>query len=251
MLPVSFLTTPLAHRGLHDRSVGIIENSPAAIAAAMTHGYGIEIDVQRAADGVPMVFHDDHLDRLTDASGFVRDVTALELSQIPLKGSNDVIPTLDAVLEHVNGAVPLLIEIKDQDGQMGADTGDLHMSIATRLRDYTGPVAVMSFNPNHIIPLATDFPDLPRGLVCDLFEARNWPNIPAETRSELATLSGAAAHHFISHGKDGLDRDQVKELRGSGLPILTWTIRTPTEEATVRQFADNITFEGYLAPRPA
>lgn len=60
-----FLRLPIAHRGLHDRSNGIVENSPSAFGAAMDAGYGIELDLQLSGDGQAMVFHDETLDRLT------------------------------------------------------------------------------------------------------------------------------------------------------------------------------------------
>src|SRR5690554_5748577 len=56
-----------AHRGLHGQ--GRVENSPAAFAAAIEAGLGIECDVQGTADGGVAVFHDWDLDRLTDESG--------------------------------------------------------------------------------------------------------------------------------------------------------------------------------------
>ena len=56
-LPAAFLAAPLAHRGLHDRAAGVVENSRAAFAAAIAAGYGIEMDIQRSArrrgDGLP------------------------------------------------------------------------------------------------------------------------------------------------------------------------------------------------------
>ena len=71
-LDPAFLTIPLAHRGLHDRAAGVIENSRAAITAAVEAGYGVEIDLQLSADGEAMVFHDDELLRLTPVRGPVR-----------------------------------------------------------------------------------------------------------------------------------------------------------------------------------
>ena len=65
-LPDSFLRLPITHRALHHRAAGRIENSPQAIRAAVAAGYGIEVDLQLSADGVPMVFHDEVLDRLTE-----------------------------------------------------------------------------------------------------------------------------------------------------------------------------------------
>ena len=118
-LPPAFLRLPIAHRALHDRAQGRPENSRAAIRAAIAAGYGIEIDLQASADGVAMVFHDDDLGRLTGATGPVRARTAAELGAIRLTDAEDGIPTLAEVLEIVAGRVPLLIEIKDQSGEMG------------------------------------------------------------------------------------------------------------------------------------
>ena len=50
---------PIAHRGLHDRSRGIIENSRSAFEAAVAQGYGIECDVQLSSDGVYVQVWDD------------------------------------------------------------------------------------------------------------------------------------------------------------------------------------------------
>ncbi|NVK07361.1 MAG: phosphodiesterase, partial [Marivivens sp.] len=97
MLPADFLTRPIAHRALHDKAAGRVENSPSAIQAAIDKGYGIEIDLQLSKDGVPMVFHDYALNRLTNQTGAVAQRTAAELSQITLTGGNDTIPTLAEV----------------------------------------------------------------------------------------------------------------------------------------------------------
>ena len=64
-----FFDRPIAHRGLHDRNKGVIENSRSAFAAAIERGYAIECDVQLSSDGVPFIFHDDDFDRLTEAPG--------------------------------------------------------------------------------------------------------------------------------------------------------------------------------------
>ena len=96
-LPPAFLDTPFAHRGFHDRSAGRVENSRSAFEAAIEAGFGIELDVQLSRDGVPVVFHDLTLDRLTAFSGPVRERSAQELSGIPLAGGEDTIERLDVV----------------------------------------------------------------------------------------------------------------------------------------------------------
>ena len=153
-LPESFLKAPLAHRAYHDRSARRPENSRAAVRAAVAAGYGIEIDLQLSSDGQAMVFHDYDLKRLTGHGGRVRARTAAELGAIRLLDAEDGIPTLAEVLAIVGGRVPLLIEIKDQDGAMGPGVGPLEKATARALQDYRGDIALMSFNPHSVAALA-------------------------------------------------------------------------------------------------
>ena len=137
--------------------------------AAVAAGYGIEIDIQPSADGVPMVFHDYALERLTAETGPVRGRSAAELAGIPLIGCDEGIPTLAEVLALVAGQVPLLIEIKDQDGANGPNVGPLEAAVAGVLERYAGPLAVMSFNPHAVAAMARCAPDLPRGLTTSAY----------------------------------------------------------------------------------
>jgi glycerophosphoryl diester phosphodiesterase len=145
--------------------------------------------------------------------------------------------------------VPLLIEIKDQDGAMGPDVGPLEEALARGLEGYTGPVAVMSFNPHSIAKMAELAPDLPRGLTTAGFSAEHWPHLPAARRGELAGIPDfeRVGASFISHDARDLDNPRVAELKAAGVPILCWTIRSPEEEAEARKLAANITFETYEA----
>ncbi|MBL6845941.1 MAG: phosphodiesterase, partial [Planktomarina sp.] len=146
-LPLSFLTRPIAHRGLHDVQNERPENSSAAIAAAISGGYGIEIDVQLSKDGDAMVFHDYHLNRVTSQNGAIAQKNSEWLSKVTLSGGTDTIATLNQTLAQISGKVPLLIEIKDQDGNLGSNVGQLELKVAQALKTYVGDVAVMSFNP--------------------------------------------------------------------------------------------------------
>lgn len=249
MLPAAFLDRPIAHRALHDAAQGRPENSRAALRAAIAGGYGIEIDVQPSADGVPMVFHDEDLDRLTDATGPVNARSAAALGQIRLRGSDEGIPTLAEVLEIVGGRVPLLIEIKDQDGQMGDGIGPLEAATARVLAGYAGPVAVMSFNPHSVAAMARLAPEIPRGLTTSAWDPADWAPVAPEVCDRLRDIpdydrTGAS---FISHEATDLDRPRVAELARAGAAILCWTIRSPRAEAEARRIAQNVTFEGYPA----
>lgn len=251
-LPEAFLRLPITHRALHDRAQGRIENSPAAIRAAVAAGYGIEVDLQLSGDGVAMVFHDETLDRLTDEQGPVNARTAEELGRICLKGSTDTIPTLVQVLTLIDGRVPLLIEIKDQTLTMGETDGRLESATAEALRDYRGDVALMSFNPHSVAHMARLAPHLPRGITTSAYDPEDWTPLPAETCDRLRKIPDydATLSSFISHEAPDLSRARVAELKGQGATILCWTIRSAEAEAQARRVADNVTFEGYLSPLP-
>lgn len=248
-LPSSLLRAPVAHRALHGAAGP--ENSRAAIRAAIAHGYGIEIDLQLSADETAMAFHDYDLARLTGTSGTVQTLAADALAARTLLGSDEGIPTLDEVLEIVKGQVPLLIEIKDQDGAMGPGVGPLEVATAEALKGYAGDVALMSFNPHSVAKLAELVPHLPRGLVTSAYDPDVWP-LPAKTCAHLRQIPDIARAQasFISHEAADLDRPRVAELKAQGIDILCWTIRSPEAEAEARRVAQNVTFEGYLSPIP-
>jgi glycerophosphoryl diester phosphodiesterase len=237
----------LAHRGLH--SEGVPENSLPAFEAALAKGYGIELDVQLSADGVAMVFHDDGLGRMTELVGPVRALTAAELGETPLRGGGRAtIPTLTDALALIGGKVPVLIEIKDQDGALGDAVEALEEAVADVLWDYNGPVAVMSFNPHSVALMAELSPQVSRGLVTCAYLPDDWEHVPETRRAELRAMPDIArvGAAFLSHDMRDLDNPKVADLKAAGLPILCWTIRSAEEEAKARQSARAITFEGYL-----
>lgn len=247
-LPRGFVDLPLAHRALHDVAQGRPENSRAAIRAAIEAGYGIEIDVQLSADGAAMVFHDYALDRLTHDSGAVRLRSAADLKAVPLRGGDEGIPDLPEVLQLVAGQVPLLIELKDQDGAMGTNLGPLEQATAAALKRYAGPVAVMSFNPNSVAMMRDLLPDVPRGIVTSAYRYDEWP-LSKATCDHLREIPDydRTGSCFISHEVDDLDRRRVAEIKAQGAMICCWTVRSFEVEQQARQIADNITFEGYNA----
>lgn len=245
-----FLRLPIAHRGLHGPEVP--ENSMAAIQAAIDAGYGIEVDIQQAAGGEAVVFHDYDLQRLAGIEGFVADTSLEELQKLRLLHTAEAMPTLAEVLRLVAGRVPLLLEIKDQDGRLGPNVGDLQDRVALGLKGYAGPVAVMSFNPQAVAAFTRAAPDIPAGLISCGFDEDEWPMLDEETRARLATIpdfekSGAS---FVAHDVADLANPALAALKNGGVPVLAWTVRTPQQEALARATAANITFEGYEAPLP-
>lgn len=252
-LPHAFFRAPLAHRALHDRSKGCIENSLCAVRAAVAAGYGIEIDLQLSWDGVAMVFHDDQLDRLAEATGPLADRTAAELGAIRLQGSTDTIPTFAQVLAAVAGRVPLLVELKDQTHRKAETDGRLEAAVARDLAAYIGPVALMSYNPFAVENLRHLCPTIPRGITTSSYGPQDAMGLSEARAEELRQIPDydRTRSSFISHEATDLDRPRVAELKAQGAAVLCWTIRSPQAEALARMVAQNVTFEGYLAAFPS
>lgn len=252
-LPAAFLAAPIAHRAFHDVAAGRPENSRAAVRAAIAAGYAIEIDLQLSRDGVAMVFHDETLERLTRRQGWLRDLTAAELGEIPLTGGDEGIPTFAEILSLVAGRVPVLVELKDQTLRMEDTDGKLEAATVAALQVYTGPVALMSFNPHCIGHLARLAPHIARGITTSAYDPEDWAPLPRETCDRLRPIPDytSVGASFISHEAADLSRPRVAELAAQGAAILCWTIKSPAAEAAARRIAQNVTFEGYAALIPA
>jgi glycerophosphoryl diester phosphodiesterase len=244
MAELFWLKRPFAHRGLHDASKGIIENSEAAVRAAMGKGLAVEVDLQCAAGHMPIVFHDATLERLTAETGPVAARTPEALSHIPLRNSADSILSLPALLDLVNGHVPLLLEVKStwtRDGRFEAN-------IAGVLASYKGPVAVMSLDPHALATFRSIVPHLPRGLVAAGFDnPTGWPQLTASQRFAMRHLLTAAIArpNFIAYDIEALPALAPLVARVLfGLPLLAWTVRTKQERERALRYADAIIFEG-------
>lgn len=224
---------PIAHRGFHDVLEGRPENSLAAAEAAAAAGYAIECDLHLSSDGVPVVFHDDDLDRLTGATGLVRERTAAELAELRLLGTGEHVPSLDELLALVAGRVPLVIELKDMPGR---DAGFVQV-VADRLRSYPGHAALMSFATSLIADMRRVAPELPRGLTAE----GDWRSAPGHLRTVLALKPD-----FISYSVSDLPTPlPLFARRILRLPLICWTVRTPAQLEVARQWTDQITFEGF------
>lgn len=234
---VSWLgTAGYAHRGLHQP--GVPENSLTAFREAIERGMGIECDVQRSGDGQAVVFHDYDLDRLTGETGPLNQRTAEELSRIELSGSGDRIPTLRRMLEEVAGRVPVLIEIKSKGGSF-KHSGALCQAVRRVLEGYPGPHAVMSFDPRAVRWFADRSPLTVRGLVVT---EENAKALRGMIRRRLSLW--AAKPDFLAYDIRDLPSRFAAGQRRRGLPVLTWTVRSPEHRERAALHADAPIAEG-------
>jgi len=235
-------SVPVAHRGLHDIEKGIPENSIAAFRAALEAGFAIECDVRLAADGVPMVFHDADLKRLTGVEGKADTLTSAELGRLPILGTGETAPTFAAFLGLVAGRVPLLIEVKNY----GDGTAEkLAAATWSVLKGYTGDYAVQSFAPDIVAWFHDHAPHVARGQI-----ATDPDSMSSLTEAERAALkTKLAADHgdpdFIAYDVKLLPAPLTDRARAAGKPVLTWTVKTPEQRAIAERHADNMIFEGF------
>jgi glycerophosphoryl diester phosphodiesterase len=246
MAELYWLQRPIAHRGLHDEAKGIVENSASSVRAAMGAGFAIEVDLQCAADHMPVVFHDATLDRLTPETGPVAARSAEALTGITLHNSPDRILSLPTLLALVNGHVPLVLEVKSN----WTRDGKFEANIANLLASYPGPVAVMSFDPYSLAAFRDMAPSLPRGLIADRFDDQHhWSHLTLWQRLAMRNLltSAIAWPHFIAYDIKALPALAPLIARTLfGLPLLTWTVRTKEERERALRYADAMIFEGIV-----
>jgi glycerophosphoryl diester phosphodiesterase len=237
---------PVAHRGLHDFTRGIIENMPAAAEAAAKANFAIECDIQLTSDGEAMVHHDDALGRLTEGSGALLGKTAAELRAVRFKDTDERMMTLGDLCALVAGRVPLVIEVKSHfDGDRR-----LVKRMAEVLAGYSGPAVGMSFDPDQVLALREIMPQLPRGIVAEHdYTATDWPEASAEQRQGMTYLRHAfrTRPHFVAYWVNELPAVVPWIARNVfGLPLLGWTVRTPEQRARAARYADQMIFEGFL-----
>ena len=247
MFPRHVFLRPIAHRGLHDAPRGRVENSPAAFRAAMERGYGIECDLQPSSDGVPLVFHDFTLDRLTSTTGPIDARPADELARIALHTSGETIPRFADLLAMVGGTVPLFVEIKSPWRPLPAAFLD---ETVARAASYDGPIALMSFDPAVMAEVRRRAPDLPRGIVSGLYQGEGWwaDVLDSDRRERLSHLleSAEAAPDFFSYHVRDLPTPVTRYVREvQRVPLISWTVRTAEDRAIAARWSDAPTFEGY------
>jgi glycerophosphoryl diester phosphodiesterase len=237
---------PVAHRGLHDAARGILENMPAAAQAAVDGNFAIECDIQLTSDGEAMVHHDNALGRLTEGSGALLGKTAAELKAVKFKNTSERMMSLGDLCDLVAGRVPLVIEVKSHfDGDR-----KLVSRMAEVLRSYSGPAVGMSFDPDQVLALRELVPLRPRGIVAEReYTEDEWPEATPAQRRGMTHLRHAlrTRPHFVAYWVDEVPAIAPWIARNIfGLPLLTWTVKTPEQRARASRYADQMIFENFV-----
>jgi glycerophosphoryl diester phosphodiesterase len=193
------------------------ENTLAAFALALEQGADmVECDVHLSADGVPVVIHDDTLDRTTNGRGPVREQTVAALKALDA-GRGETIPTLDELLAWCRDRVALSIEIKN--GPVYYEGLPERIVELLRRHGMTERAGVISFDH---VALRRVRELEPRVAIGALFVAR-----PVDAPA-MARAAGADA--LLPHWAFATP-DLVESAHRAGLAVSVWTVN---DEAVAR-----------------
>jgi glycerophosphoryl diester phosphodiesterase len=236
-LPPWLTSAPIAHRGLHDEDHA--ENSLAAFGNAASLRVPFEFDVQLTRDGHPVVLHDRDLTRVVGRP--TPAVDALDLGEVRKFRVRDLpIPTLDEVLELVDGSVPLVVDVR----RWGFSRDSrLEQAVADRISGYSGEAVVQSFDPFAVLRLRKLLPGRAVGQISGALPSAG-PIMGAIGRTMVTNV--AVRPDFLVYELSELPSRWVSFWRARGLPLVAFTAHNTDEERRARDLADNFLFAGYL-----
>lgn len=185
----------------------------------------IELDLHLSKDGELVVMHDAEVDRTTDGSGPISDLTLAELRELDA-GAGERIPVFEEVVDATTA--PLQAEIKDR-------AAARVLVEVLRRRDLLKRVTVISFYDEALREVRESLPDLPIVLVA---------GGSAESTPERARALGAG---MVSLDLRRLHADLVARCRAAGLQVIAWTVNTAEDLAKVRELG----LDGVVTDEPA
>ncbi len=184
------------------------ENTLAGFRRAVELGVeGIELDVHLSKDGVPVVLHDETVDRTTNGSGAVADMTVEELQALDA-GDGERIPTLAEVLDLVGDAVLVDIEVK-------ANAAGSAVLEEIKGRDTRWVISSFDWDVLRYV----------RSVDAD---AELWVLSTGATDEALATVDEVKAS-ALALWQRAIDEDIAKMLVERSVPFWPWTVNDPEQ----------------------
>ena len=232
----------IAHRGLHDITMGVPENSLAAYTLAVKLGFAIEIDIHLTRDGQIVVFHDDTTLRVCGVDRAVEECTLEELKDMRLSGTDQQIPTLEEVLSLVDGRVPLMIEFKSVYGNSKA----LCAAADKILSSYHGKYIVQSFYPPVLLWYRKNRPEICRGQLSQNFIRHKGERDLSKILAGWLLFNFLSRPDFVSYNFEDAGCFSRGMCSALGAFPVAWTIRSESEFAAAKQLFCTYIFENFL-----
>ncbi len=235
-----------AHRGLHDLSLGVPENSLAAFRRAAELDFGAELDVHLMADGELAVVHDSDLTRVCGKKVFIEDLTAADLKDFPLQGTGETIPLFREVLAVFEEKTPLIIELKVERDNAAALTDRVMEELAL----WRGTYCIESFHPGVLLCLKKRYPQVIRGQLSQNFLRGGEVGglrLPARLMMTWLLSTFLTRPDFIAYNYHDRTCRSLRLMRGLyGVHEVGWTIRD--RDVMERLESEGVTpiFEGFV-----
>ena len=215
----------IAHRGSPKAAP---ENTLASFRQAAHEGAKwVEFDVALTADGRPVVFHDDTLDRTTDGAGLLNDITFDTLKDLDAGSwfssafAGEMVPTLEEALElFATLGLGFNMEIKPAAGREVETT---HVALSTARACWTqGPSPLISSFSRVAVAVAKEAaPEWPRGLLFDHM-AEDWRSVG----TQLAVASINANHKHLTE-------ELLRQVHEAGYRAMAYTVNDTARAATL------------------
>lgn len=217
------------HRGtgVNGSANAFPENTLPSLQQAFAEGADMcELDVQHSADGALVVIHDDTVDRTTDGSGCVGDLTLAELQALDaavgtsLEGTGVRIPTLAEVMAAVDGGLNVEIKLREMAGCPSSNPAQLAADVVAAIEGDASPRAihVSSFDAEVLSAVETMNPAIDTGLVT--------ANVDHRAEAAARGLDALNISELVASA------DDIARIRDAGLAANVWTVN---REAKMRE----------------
>lgn len=204
----------------------------------------IEIDVQMTKDGELVVIHDTTVDRTTNGTGKVGDLTFEEIRQLDAGSwfseayAGESIPTFEEVLDEFRGKVGILIELKSPELYPGIEEKIADAVIERNMdKSNSKKIIMQSFNHESVKKSKELLPNLPHGVLA----GASWANVTKEQLSQFATYAD-----YFNPNMNIVTDDLVGDVHEAGLEIYPYTSRS--QEQALNLFDLNV--DGIITDYP-
>lgn len=232
---LAFSPPVIAHRGVRNEAP---ENTFAAFEKVSASGATwLETDVKLTHDGVPILIHDETLERTTNGHGLVADHTWKNLESLDAGAwfnpnfHGQTIPRLaDALRLVLAHKLHINLEIKPCPGRVKATVMVTLIEASKIWPENVAPPLISSFDIEALTIAAQMHPEWPRGLLLDRWHD-NW--------GDLVKTAGAST---INLNASVLTQDRVESLRQAKLPILAYTVNDIADAKRLLQWGVTAVF---------
>lgn len=228
----------IAHRGIHTKNGDNVENSIPAFKIAVEKNIGIELDVHITKDDEIVVVHDHNLKNITGIDKVVEELNLNEIKQMNLFNTNNKIPTLNEVLDVIDGKVPIVIEIKNE-GRVGR----LESKLYSLLKEYKGEYVIESFNPLTLLWFKKHDKNIIRGQL----SAKKIDSISKFLNFFLSKMlfNIFTKPEFIAYNIFDITEKMYKKYNKKGIYLIGWTLKNMNEYHEYSNICDGLIFDNY------